>query len=229
VPEWKFGGNRRLDVTVTTPQDTGAGDFKTIASLMQLNMYLATERPGYKPWSEAGMASSRTRHDSAGAKLGAGPWHGAVFTDHVPTLTFDMRAGSNHRQAARHIHDALNNPRLTFPSINAKSVPGKTKQRPLRRLMKADENDKNGAEAIKVCRDIWGTEYAKGGIECDEFPFRRTYEGAWKSTGGDWQKWQGSSRPIKAEDNSEAGKLIGLFYGEHRILDSDAFLVDVQR
>ncbi|WP_455711938.1 hypothetical protein [Streptomyces decoyicus] len=35
------------------------------------------------------------------------------------------------------------------------------------------------AEAFKACKAHWGTGYSRGGkLECDEYPFAATYQGA---------------------------------------------------
>jgi hypothetical protein len=77
----------------------------------------------------------------------------------------------------------------------------------------------NAEEAKKVCVDVWGPNYATGGLECDEFPFQSTYEGAHRSSGGDWTRWHGSARPIPGNENLQGGLALQAFYGQNRILD----------
>jgi hypothetical protein len=101
---------------------------------------------------------------------------------------------------------------------------------PLHRLMNKTLQDKNTDLAIAVCKEVWGAGYSSGGLrQCDEYPFKTSYEGAATSTGasdvqpdsGDVYKWAGSSRPIAKDDNEKAGNALGLFYGQNRILDEN--------
>ena len=70
----------------------------------------------------------------------------------------------------------------------------------------------NHNQAVALCKDIWGNDYASGGLECNEYPFQSTYEGVSVSTGGNWVKWQGSAPPIPALENSRGGTALGVFF-----------------
>lgn len=77
------------------------------------------------------------------------------------------------------------------------------------------------------------------GYQCDEYPFRSTYNGAYTSGGGQArsQSWCQMPDPertgptgwsrcfILAGQNQSAGGILGGFYGSERILDGDAFQV----
>ncbi|MEW2377562.1 hypothetical protein AB0883_15885 [Micromonospora sp. NPDC047812] len=244
VPEW-LAGNRMYSFSVTSPNDTGEGDFKIARSLMQMNMSILTTAPNVYPWQEAAMASSRVRFDSARAPLGNGKFHGAVFSDHQPVAEFSAHPDSEHREEAVHIDDALKAPLRTFPSIMNKSVPGEF-GKPLHRLMNDTLKTKNNNASVGICVDVWGSGYPAGGLECDEYPFKTTYEGSATSTGateqnpdgGNANAWHGSARPISGTHNSKGGTHLGVFYGQNRVLDenrgtssqgipSDPFLVKV--
>ncbi|MEU4562368.1 hypothetical protein AB0F72_28635 [Actinoplanes sp. NPDC023936] len=236
VPAWKVATDRTVQFTARTPQDTGDGLYKISRSLFTMDINVATAAPNVHPWSEVGMAASRVRFDSAGAALG-GKWHGAVFSDFVPTAVFDRRAGSDHVEEATHIDHALHMPSLTFPSFAGKSVPGEG-SRPLHRLMNATKQNANNAASKAICISIWGTDYTKNNRECDEFPFKTSYEGSSTSTNGNAATWHGSARPISSAHNSNGGNHLKLFFGLNRVLDenmgtssegtpSDPFLVTV--
>ncbi|MET7808886.1 hypothetical protein [Micromonospora chersina] len=244
VPDWKLG-NRLYQFSINSPNDTGVGKFFIARSLIQMNMSIVTTAPDVAPWAEVAMTSSRARFDSARAALGGGKYHGAVFPDHIPTVEFDKRAGSTHQEEARHIDDALHAPWRTFPSFAGKSVPGEG-SRPLHRLMNATLQNKNNSTSVGICNDVWGGSYSDGGRQCDEYPFKTTYEGSATSTGatkdnpdgGNGSLWHGSARPISGAHNSAGGSHLGVFFGQNRILDenmetasegtpSDPFLVKV--
>ncbi|HLL66912.1 MAG TPA: hypothetical protein VK453_14420 [Micromonosporaceae bacterium] len=221
VPVWLGAPNRTYQFSVTSPDDVGAGAFKIERSFIQMDMTVFTPVPNVLPWQESAMASSRARFDSAREALGSGKYHGTVFTDFVPTVEFDLRQGSPHRSEARHIDDALHAPQRTFPSFPGKSVPGEA-ARPLHRLMDQRLADRNHDAAVAVCRDVWGLTYPDGNLECDEYPFRSTHEGAYVSTGGGSGRWNGSARPIDGDENRRGGTHLGNFYGMNRVLDENA-------
>lgn len=114
----------------------------------------------------------------------------------------------------------------TFPSLPGKSVPGQG-DRPLHRLMNGELIDKNHNASVGVCTAVWGPNYTTGNKQCDEYPFKSTYEGSATSTGatevnpngGNASTWLGSARPIKGADNMNGGNVLALFYGENRVLD----------
>ncbi|WP_344626625.1 NucA/NucB deoxyribonuclease domain-containing protein [Kitasatospora arboriphila] len=84
------------------------------------------------------------------------------------------------------------------------------------------KQDTNRTAAIKTCDDVWGN-YAGSGLECDEYPFSSTYEGA--AAGGDSPTRRYSSRLIDAADNKEGGTRILAVYTQNRILDGAPFYV----
>lgn len=215
----------RMDpITITSPDTAGSGDFLTVALTSRFNVVVEYRNGITTPDEVNALAVSHVRFDSAGSKLGNGKHKGAVFTDHVPTLELPL-TGAGIDEEARHVDDAQNNPERTFPSRVGKNVPGKTT--PLHRLMNSTEADANHRGAVGICTNVWGPEYAAGGQECDEYPFKTTYEGSSKSTGGNPSQWNGSARPINGPQNRAAGTKLGVFYGENRILDNDAFYVKV--
>ncbi|MEU6262838.1 NucA/NucB deoxyribonuclease domain-containing protein [Saccharopolyspora shandongensis] len=116
-------------------------------------------------------------------------------------------------------------PERTFPSLLGKNAPGRSVDDPLERLMAPERRRKNHDAAVKICVDVWGKDYAQGGMECDEYPFQSTYQGAAESTGDQPFSWHGSARPIPRADNGTGGTLLANFYGRNRVLDKDRFYV----
>ncbi|MEV0131774.1 hypothetical protein AB0H83_25345 [Dactylosporangium sp. NPDC050688] len=224
-------------IVATSPNNVGAGAYHTVDLLAQMSLFVEYRDGITIPYSNPTAVINASRFDSAGAPLG-GKFHGAVFTDFVPTLELDARQGSNHRSEARHVLDALQRPRLTFPSVVGKSVPGAAgSNRPLHRLMPKSYRDQNHDGAVSICTEVWGPEYPAGGLQCDEYPFQSTYEGSSTSTGGNPRQWHGSARPIDGAENGAGGTLLGNFYGAQRLIDTgdpavsgsygDAFYVKV--
>ncbi|UWZ40392.1 hypothetical protein Drose_15800 [Dactylosporangium roseum] len=107
----------------------------------------------------------------------------------------------------------------------------------LHRLINPVDQARNREYAGKVCVDVWDPGGATPNLECDEYPFASTKEGAYlgsTAAGGDsngWRTWNGSSRLIGAEDNGTAGTryINAQFYQANRMLDDDAFFVAISR
>jgi hypothetical protein len=82
---------------------------------------------------------------------------------------------------------------------NALAPPGQ--RRVLTRLFEPYDSataTANNAEAVRTCKQWWGEDYAQGGqFECDEFPFKTTYQGASLANG------HYSARVIDAAENAE--------------------------
>jgi hypothetical protein len=141
---------------------------------------------------------------------------GCVFPQFVPTLTY--RLGGPTPVVARHISDALNHPAGTLPAWRGKTIPSL-----LHRIREPDARvGKNRAAAVKVCLSE-DRNYAKKGLDCDEYPFATTAEGAAR---GDLRF---SARALNASQNRSAGNANNLFWQGQRVLGGDAFRVAVTR
>ena len=216
-----------------------------IYNQIKLSMAITPADPKIIPWSESDMTSAEIRFDSAGSGL-ASAANGTVFSDFSPTFDLAALARAQNDTAAvqesiQHIDDALHHVERTWPSFIGKAIPGEYKpelgseQRPLHRMTGEDRIDKNRLRAKKVCVDVWGDGAATPNLNCDEFPFASTYEGAyWSTTEADgdsngWMQWNGSARMIGEEDNQDAGRdyLNTRFYKANRILDNDKFFVAI--
>jgi hypothetical protein len=198
-------------ITVTSPNGTGAAPYGLVNFAAQVNI-LAEYRDGNTiPFAELIASNS---------------------VDNVPLDTLHL-TGDGIDQEARHVDDALHHPERTFPSWVGKNVPGVS--RPLHRLMNQTRIDANHRASVAVCEDVWGVGYASGGLDCDEYPFKSTYEGSKVSTtpttdncGGVvpiTSDWHGSARVIDAAQNQVGGTRLASFYGANRILDCDAFTI----
>ncbi|WP_253209185.1 NucA/NucB deoxyribonuclease domain-containing protein [Streptomyces niphimycinicus] len=96
-------------------------------------------------------------------------------------------------------------------------------QTPLRRLYHDNaRRKKNRSTAVSTCKKVFGDDYARGGEECDEYPFATTYEGCAQTTyEPSAPKNNFSVLPLAKKDNGNAGNLLGQFMTLNRILDGD--------
>ncbi|WP_204297663.1 NucA/NucB deoxyribonuclease domain-containing protein [Actinoplanes campanulatus] len=233
-----FNQPKLATIVATSPNGVGTGTYKTVDLLAMMSLNVEYRDGQTIPYSNPVAVLNASRFDSAGSLLGNGKHHGTVFTDFVPVLDLDARTGSNHEAEAKHVRHALRRPELTFPSFVGKGVPGEVGSgHPLHRLMNSSLSAQNHNGSVTICKDVWGQDYATGGMECDEFPFQSTYEGSSTSTGGNPARWHGSARPIDGDQNGAGGTALSNFYGAQRLLDNgdptvpgsygDAFYVNV--
>lgn len=126
-------------------------------------------------------------------------------------------------QAAGHIYDAQFQPELTLPPLSGKSMPGSPfapNTTPLHRLYPGYEGTiyrANRDTARVTCRQYWGTNYADGGNDCDEYPLASTSNGNY------------SARVMPGWDNQNLGRRIGNWYGTQRILHDDPYYIVLVR
>ncbi|MET7305282.1 NucA/NucB deoxyribonuclease domain-containing protein [Embleya sp. NPDC005575] len=199
-------------LTYTSPDGAVGTPFKRLFATM-LVRFEVTGPPGADPYVDERSAVLRGRFDSAGRV--AGKTCGTVFPDHKPTFAVSL-GNPDEDESARHIDDALHHADKTFPPTVGKNVPAE-----LHRLIDPALQERNRAAVGKVCTEVWG-DWAGQRLDCDEYPFAATKEGASLSDG------HFSARLIDRDDNQRVGSRLGsTFYGEHRMLDGDAFLVTV--
>ncbi len=156
---------------------------------------------------------------------------GAATFSYVTPLTLSAKQGAEERAEAAHIRQAFLTPLDTKPYMSAKKVPGQTAKDPLHRTVSAARNDRNRAAAVKQCKRYWGANYTQSGaLECDEYPFASTYEGAAEPEfDADAKKFNFSAKPIAKDDNKAGGLILKSFYAKNRIIDGmdDGFIVKI--
>jgi hypothetical protein len=87
--------------------------------------------------------------------------------------------------------------------------------------------DANGRAARNACIQYYGSDYSAGGTkDCDEYPFRSTYQGVATVDGSTARSF--SVRPITLNDNRTAGSRLGTWYTDDNILDGDPFWVKIE-
>jgi hypothetical protein len=184
------------------------------------SVMLAFATPTQPEWVWAGGATvgeTRERYDSA--TYVPSP-RGAVFLDAPLVFTVDYRDWDED-ESARHIWDALHRPYITLPSWSGKSVPSR-----LTRMYNEPLKKQNRDKSVAMCAQYFG-KYDGTLVNCDEYPFASTYEGAVTGPLADGGLQRNSVRLIDWGDNQYVGNLLGVFYGDWRILDGDKFDVAV--
>ncbi|WP_158088617.1 NucA/NucB deoxyribonuclease domain-containing protein [Thermoactinospora rubra] len=102
---------------------------------------------------------------------------------------------------------------------NHRDAPGAPGDEPLTRLMDETlKKKKNGQEAC----EMWPSPRPPG-EECDEYPFRSTWQGAY--TGDPEHTF---SDLIPESENQDGGEQLSWFYRYHRIIEKDPFYVEVE-
>ncbi|MFJ4099910.1 NucA/NucB deoxyribonuclease domain-containing protein [Amycolatopsis japonica] len=85
--------------------------------------------------------------------------------------------------------------------------------------------------SVKFCKEKWGPNYKTrpdGQVnECDEFPFKTTYEGSFTVTPNMLRTV--AVRPVLKEHNRETGSRWGTFLAEDHILDGDRVFVEAYK
>ncbi|MEU3963239.1 NucA/NucB deoxyribonuclease domain-containing protein [Streptomyces buecherae] len=191
------------------------GNRQIVSSTVSMDVTASTPTPNVTPYSLVDAYHSNVRYDYAGPH--AGKHKGTVFTQARVELVMNRKDPAVN-ESAQHIYEAQKNPELTFPSWPGKSIPGATE--PLHRLVDEKKQEENRSKAIATCRDVWGN-YSGSGLQCDEYPFASTKEGA----NAKGQRY--SARLIDGSDNLEGGKRIKSVYEKNRMLDGDAFYVRI--
>ncbi|MEU4806383.1 hypothetical protein [Actinosynnema sp. NPDC023587] len=161
---------------------------------------------------------------------------GFVFMDVESWLQYDFSRPEIYQQV-KHIWDAQNNIAATKPGIPLTKVAGSRGSGQMLTRMHPDYEktryDRNNYVAVLTCKQHWGNDYATndpvtGERECDEYPYRSTYEGAaYTEYNGGAGIWSYSARPIRKLDNSIGGGLLSAFYLRDHVLHTDRFWVDI--
>ncbi|REF00567.1 deoxyribonuclease NucA/NucB [Thermomonospora umbrina] len=144
---------------------------------------------------------------------------GGVFWEVMPHLLY-RTDDKNVNETASHIWVACNQPWNTHPKIKqSKVIPGCSANFPLHRLVNKTRQKSNRGKARRVCQNVWPN-YSARGLDCDEFPFASTYEGAAQCLHEKTKPCNMfSAKAIDKNDNQEAGRRLGRWYDLDRILD----------
>lgn len=145
---------------------------------------------------------------------------GCIFDRTLPYLTYSV-GDAEVNESAWHIFDAQVQPQITYPRFAGKRVPGRLEGPYLHRIYyDTARQNRNNAAAKATCLSYYGS-YDGTVLNCDEYPFKTTLEGA---AYGDNNY---SARVIDAKDNQRAGSRLGVWFGDDHILDGDAFAINI--
>jgi hypothetical protein len=229
IGQWMASGP--IDVTLDTTGSVGGGDGAhrdaDHVNYHQLKTYSWGEVGGIH---EVGSAPFRCDAATYLGSTGACLFQNVDSVHHVSLLDQDGIV-----EEALHIVFAQFVPLLTKPEVPDKKIPGSFESgAPLTRLYPGyDDNrqyDANHRVAVATCVEYWGANYSRGPDgprDCDEYPYRSTFEGAYRSVIDPDTPWSYSARPIDSAQNQRAGSLLGSFYTSDHILHGDTFYVEV--
>ncbi|MFH9069718.1 hypothetical protein [Streptomyces alboflavus] len=217
--------------TVYAAADQGSGSDKSIFAVYQPTIK-ATPPPGWGEVDPVGgdLFMLPPRWDKA--KYLPNSAKGAAIFSVSTALKYSTAGSAPEKDVAKHIKLAFTNPGRTQPPYSGKRLPGRVADEPLTRLFKDKNRQKENYNKSRYnCKKHFGDNYTDGGRkECDEFPFKTTYEGSAAS------KYDYRVHPknfsVKALDkksNGAAGTLLGQYYRKNRLLDGpdDGFLVKI--
>ncbi|MGR6913400.1 NucA/NucB deoxyribonuclease domain-containing protein [[Actinomadura] parvosata] len=180
-----------------------------------------TVQDGISPFIDIAMAAPAAAHDPEGDQMwldpeewdircdylaagGDAPYYGCVFQNVWPEHVVVWVELPGHAEV--------------ITAGQNGGAPGAPGDAPLTRLMDETLKRKNGTEACKM----WPSPRPPG-EECDEYPFRSTWQGA--HTGDPDLTF---SDLIPTTENQDGGEQLAWFYRYHRVIDKDPFFVDVE-
>ncbi|MGW1093201.1 NucA/NucB deoxyribonuclease domain-containing protein [Streptomyces sp. NPDC002596] len=151
--------------------------------------------------------------------------NGGIFDYVMPVMNYS-RSSPAHGAVAQHIYDAQTNPGATYPAKVGKAIPGSIASgKPLSRLYDgydsaaAIQRQKNETAKNNACAQIRPN--PSDGLDCDEYPFASTWEGAGVGDNNF------SVRYLDATQNRSAGGSLAAWYNSDRILHKDRFYVRI--
>ncbi|MGW0802631.1 LamG-like jellyroll fold domain-containing protein [Nonomuraea sp. NPDC002799] len=165
-------------------------------------------------------------------------WHkggGCVVSNVVPAFTMGRddvsSTGVPYKEMYDHIKKALTRPQETTPEPGGASFPdlqgikdikGGSELRPLRRHGYEPIQNGSRSTAKTVC-DLELADDKKKGMDCDEFPFASTLEGAQRAT----PFFNFSVQWVDQSANRSHGTVINAWYDNNRMINYDKFWVDL--
>lgn len=162
---------------------------------------------------------------------------GCIFDEIEARMTFSRaKLNATAKEALDHIVDAQERPASTKPGGNGIKIPGHPNSgQPLTRLTPKVTSEEyyynqNYEVAKGTCKTYfpgWDSQ-PNHGKQCDEYPFRSTYEGGYYTKLYPGSIWKSSARPIDGKHNGRAGVELGNWYTSDHILAKDPFWVVVQ-
>ncbi|CAL9400119.1 DNRLRE domain-containing protein [Streptomyces sp. enrichment culture] len=239
--QWKYDGDTKFDLWSLAPRLPDVTNGDQIATGL-FTPVLKFTIPGYSQLIPSEGEQGEVRFDSAAYNVRAKA--GSVFPDATPALRYDRSDTSDPSApvepyigvaaVADHIGDALDDPSSTYPTKSDKTLPGGSALNPMHRLVpgfglnEQARYDANRSVVSSTCNNaaVPGRPTAGEQRDCDEFPFASSYQGAARyQYEGDAYRDDFSVRYIDSDENQEAGRRLGAWYDNDRILSHDPFIV----
>jgi hypothetical protein len=233
IPEWM--ADRTMPVAhFDTSASPGSGDGDPFHNKLDKVSYHELHSYFTNPaeFEEIERLTAPFRCDAAAYASGGG----CQFTEIAAVHYLSLRPEDGIAEEAAHVLAAQKVPEETKPGTHGKLIPGDEHAQIPNKLTRmypgynSSRYDKNHSTAVETCKRYWGVDYARGPDgprECDEYPFRSTYEGAYFSELFPDSFWSYSARPINRDHNNKAGRELGAWYTADGILDGDRFWVQV--
>lgn len=207
VPLDGFAQFHSSPIASTNPADARSHYLETTISLRHINE--ADPNP-YKASHESEWVRCDKRLPTENPNSPNDPG-GCVFPDLVPTYTLSKSTGTATKTAA-HIE------RAQAATLNHWGrYTGAATDKPLTRLVDETQAEKNRRVACAAAPSPRPT-----GMDCDEYPFAATYQGAALEGRGDFH-WE----LIDSSDNRAEGAYRKQWYWENRVIDKDPFWVKI--
>jgi hypothetical protein len=228
IDEWALEGTSTNFYSFEQPNTSGTGT--DLLSHANLSWHLTVTGGENGPVTRDG-PNSAVRCDAASYLIHSGSGNGCVFS-WAPIQTWVIHRSST-PQSAQNIFLAQTNPGATQPPSAFKFIAGTPATGPLRRTANATLIDSHRNTAQAACRRYFRGRYPSPGIQCDEYPFASTLQGAVNiELLPNFIIRNYAVEPINGTDNETAGRQLNRFYAAQRILGSsrinDPFYVSVQ-
>ncbi len=219
--------------TTTTPWSGDTNPLDNKGYYIFVPDLLGTHVGGLTSDSHNALAQEDLRCDNAsyGSSLGSG---GCLFTKTRSHLTLSCNPAFGMTESTCFIKDAFEDITRTYPGILGTYVPGDDfgANGPLTRNYWQNNgvNNTSRTAARALCTQGYGSNYTTLRTDgqtndCDEYPFLSTYQNANSLLSGSARGI--AVRPVLSQHNQEAGRKLNTYYAADRILDGDAFYIQI--
>ncbi|MFG1617883.1 LamG-like jellyroll fold domain-containing protein [Nonomuraea wenchangensis] len=233
INQWKQEAGTEWHETQLFTSGPGTGYHLT--SECTMNYAVITKHPiDFKETATSYSSLSTFRCDASPLQR----WHkggGCVVSNAVPAFTMARDDISNgnvpYAEMYDHIEKALTRPQETFPKPGGASFPdlqgvkdikGGSELKPLRRHGYEPIQNGSRSTAKTVC-DLELADKKKKGMDCDEFPFASTLEGAQRAT----PFFNFSVEWVSQSVNRSHGTLLNAWYDNNRMINFDEYWVEL--
>ncbi|MEU5347341.1 hypothetical protein AB0H18_42110 [Streptomyces sp. NPDC020766] len=223
ISNWQFNG---FDyATFITTRSPGGGDF----------IHYDADRVNYHQMRLRVTSATFTWERDYSFRCDAATYvsgGGCIFHEVPATMHYSL-TGDGVDDVAAHIKKAQDDPENVYPGGIGTQIPGGRKSgKPLTRLYPNMNDDAlsyynaNNRIARATCQQ-YDPNYGTPGLQCDEYPFRSTWEGAYYTEDVPGSYWKYSAKMVNGDQNGKAGSDLGAWYTRDHILAKDSFWVQI--